>query len=265
MAVRAKTETAPRNLPASSGASIPRGSRTSGAFWTAAMGPAMLAAIYAIFVYAPDERVMGAVQKIFYFHVASAWNAFLAFLVMFVASVGYLVSRRPAWDQLAFASAEVGEVFTTITLLTGPLWGKVAWNIWWDWDPRLTTTLVLWVIYGVYLVARHVGKGEPVDEGTKEPEASQAAVQVAVLGIVGFADIPILLMSIKWWRSVHPVLLQGAKMNIAPPMTWTLGISVAAFTLLYLGLLGLRLRLERARREVRRLLAAGMAGKGVEV
>ncbi len=257
MMVGAKSPSASRVFHAS------RRSRAPGTFWTAAMAPAMLTALYAIFVYAPDERVMGAVQKVFYFHVASAWNGILAFLVMFIASVGYLLSRRPGWDELAFASAEVGEVFTTVTLLTGPLWGKVAWNIWWDWDPRLTTTLVLWTVYGVYLVARHYAGTEVTPGQGDGQDASRAAVQAAVIGIIGFADIPILLMSIKWWRSVHPVLLQGAKMNIAPPMAWTLGISVAAFTLLYVGLLGLRLRLERARREVRRLLAAGLAGKGV--
>lgn len=230
-------------------------SRRPGGFWIWVTGFALVAALYAVFIYAPDERVMGPVQRIFYFHVASAWNAFLAFFVMFVASGGYLWSRRPSWDDLAYASAEVGEMFTTIVLFTGPMWGKVAWNIWWDWDPRLTTTLVLWVIYGVYLVARLLGR-----RGTE-----QEAVLAAVIGIIGFADIPVLLMSIKWWRSVHPVLLQGARMNVAPPMAWTLGISVAAFTLLYVGLLGLRRRLEQARREVRFLLLSGdSAGKGVE-
>ena len=201
---------------------------------------AILAALYTVFMYAPDERVMGAIQKIFYFHVAAAWNAFLAFFVMVVASLAYLVTRRIAWDDLAYASAEVGEVFTTIVLVTGPMWGKVAWNIWWDWDPRLTTTFVLWVIYGAYLILRASGTGT-------EREAAQAAV----FGIVGFADIPILLMSIRWWRSVHPVLMQGAKMKLAPPMALTLAISVAAFTLLYLVLIGLRQRLERVRRETR--------------
>ena len=114
----------------------------------------MLGALYMVFVYAPTEKEMGVVQRIFYFHVASAWVSFLAFLVVFVFSILYLRTRSMRWDAIAYASAEVGTVFTTLVLITGPMWAKAVWGIWWTWDARLTTTLVLWLTYAAYLLVR---------------------------------------------------------------------------------------------------------------
>jgi len=182
----------------------------------------LLVAQLAVFLYAPPETTMGDVQRIFYFHVASAWNAFLAFLVVFVAGVLYLVRRSRRLDSLAAASAEVGVVFTTIVLVTGPLWARPIWNTYWTWDVRLTTTLILWFIYVAYLAIRAA-----VDD------AEQRARLSAIFGILGFIDVPIVFFSIRWWRSIHPALIEPGSMNMSPPMVATLVLSVAAFTVLY--------------------------------
>jgi heme exporter protein C len=187
-------------------------------------------ALYAAFLYAPTEKYMGDVQRIFYFHVGSAWNAFLAFFVVFLASIAYLRTRRAKWDQLAAASTEVGVVFTTITLVTGSLWAKPIWFTWWPWgDPRVTTTLVLWMMYVAYLILR-----------SSLPEGDQKYKFCAVLGIVGFINVPIVWMSIRWWRTHHPVVITSSGMNLEARMVHTLLISVFAFAALYATLLCLR-------------------------
>ena len=187
-------------------------------------------ALYAAFLYAPTERVMGDVQRIFYFHVGSAWNAFLAFFVVFLASIAYLKTGRIKWDQLAVASTEVGVVFTTITLVTGSIWAKPIWFTWWPWgDPRVTTTLVLWLMYVSYLILR-----------SSLPEGDQKYKFCAVLGIVGFINVPIVWMSIRWWRTHHPVVITSSGMNLEARMVHALFISVFAFAALYAALLCLR-------------------------
>ena len=187
-------------------------------------------ALYAAFLYAPTEQVMGDVQRIFYFHVGSAWNAFLAFFVVFVGSIAYLKTGRVKWDQLAAASTEVGVVFTTITLITGSIWAKPIWYTWWPWgDPRVTTTLVLWLMYVSYLLLR-----------SSLPDGDQKYKFCAVLGIVGFINVPIVWMSIRWWRTHHPVVITSSGMNLEARMVDTLMISVFAFAALYATLLCLR-------------------------
>jgi heme exporter protein C len=225
-------------------------------------GLAVIAALYAALVLAPAERTMGLVQRIFYFHVAFAWNAFAAFFVVFVAGVAYLGTRDRRWDHTALASAEIGLLFTTIVLVTGPLWAKAVWNVWWDWEPRLTTTLVLWFIYAAYLILRGADRGGSADGGGAGGggggggggAASGAggggereAVLAAVFGIIGFVDVPIVFMSIRWWRGLHPVIISAGKMEMAPGMVRALLVSVVAVALLYVCLLDLRLRLARAR------------------
>src|SRR5208337_350326 len=116
-------------------------------------------ALYMALVCAPTERSMGNVQRIFYYHVPSAWTAFILFFVNFVASVLYLIKRRPAADIVALVSAEVGVVFCTVVLITGPIWARPVWGIWWTWDMRLTSTLVLWLIYVSYLFLRRFSSG----------------------------------------------------------------------------------------------------------
>jgi len=187
----------------------------------------VIAANYLIFIWVPAEKVMGIVQKIFYFHVAAAWVGFLAFFIVFISSIRYLLSFNDKWDWLSAASAEIGFVFMTIVLLTGSIWARAFWGHWWTWDPRLTTSLILWFIYGAYILLR---------SGISEQE--RRARYSAVLGIIGFIDIPIVWFSVRWWRTVHPNLMgEGGKMAISTKMTITLSLSVIAFTLLYAFLL----------------------------
>jgi heme exporter protein C len=200
---------------------------------------AMLAAIYAALVYAPTERLMGPLQRIFYFHVPTAMVAFLAFGVTFVASIGYLASGRRGWDQVASSAAEIGEVFATLVILTGMLWARAAWNTWWTWDPRLTTTLVLWLIYAGYLILR----------SSVEDEARRARY-AAVLGIVGFLDVPVVFMAIRWWRTIHPVVFEASGVNLEPEMLAAFLVSMAAFIILFVALLLARVGLEALRDEV---------------
>lgn len=203
---------------------------------------AMVTALYFAFIFAPTEATMGDVQRIFYFHVPSAWAAFLAFGVVFVASIQWLRTKEQKWDEMAVSATEVGIVFCTIALLTGSIWAKPTWGTWWDWDPRLTTTLILWLIYVSYLMLRT----------TVENPARRASLS-AVVGIVGFIDVPVVFMSIRWWRTIHPVVLGTGGFDMAPPMVITLMVCLAAFSLLFCHFLRLRMSLERQRGEVHRL------------
>src|SRR5579883_2467840 len=184
----------------------------------------MVAALYAIFVWAPTERTMGHVQRIFYVHVSLAWLSYLAFFVVFVCSLGYLWRRDERWDALARASAEIGVVFTSLFILSGALWGRPVWGTWWTWDARLTTTAILWFIYVAYLMLR-----------AYVPEVPRAARYAAVLGIVGFVDVPIVHMSVTWWRALHPeptVARLDSSPLLPPEMLATLVVASVAFGLL---------------------------------
>ncbi len=158
----------------------------------------MLADLYLIFVVAPTDAVLGHVQRVFYFHVPIAIMSFLAFFLVFLASIAYVVRRDGKWDRLAHSCAEVGVVFVTLALLTGIIWGRPLWNTWWTWEPRLTTTLILWLIYVSYLMIRSYASNQ-----------QQAARYSAVVGIVGFVDVPIVYYSVVWWRSIHPSPVVG--------------------------------------------------------
>ena len=153
---------------------------------------------YFIFVVAPTDSVLGHVQRIFYVHVPISILSFLGFFVCAVAGIGYLIRRTPGWDRLAHASAEVGVVFVTLALVTGVIWARPVWSVWWTWEPRLTTTLILWLIYVAYLMIRHYAT-----------TPQQGRVWSAVVGIVGFVDVPIVYYSVQWWRSIHPVQVIG--------------------------------------------------------
>ena len=169
--------------------------KTTLAIITAAM---MLANLYLIFMVAPTDSVLGHVQRVFYFHVPIAIMSFVAFLVVFIGSLGYLAKRTPKWDAIAHASAEVGVVLVTLALLTGIIWARPVWNTWWTWEPRLTTTLILWLIYVAYLMVRSYA-----------PTQSKGAIYAAVVGIIGFVDVPIVYYSVVWWRSIHPSPVVG--------------------------------------------------------
>ena len=190
-------------------------------------------ALYMVFLYAPTERTMGVVQRIFYFHVPVAWVALLAYTIVFIGSVLYLWKRNTVWDVLAHSSAEAGFVFTTMFLISGSIWAKPIWGVWWTWEPRLTTALMLWFIYIVYLIVRSYAT-----------EESRGARFAAVVGIVGFVDIPIIILAITLWRTQHPspVIFEG---GLTPPMLMTLFVCFAAFTILYILVLwqGFSLRL----------------------
>jgi len=195
----------------------------------------MVGALYAIFLYAPIEKTMGIIQKIFYFHVSSAFLSFVAFFIVFVASILFLYRRDRKWDILAQSSAEIGVIFCTLVLITGPIWAKPIWNVWWTWDPRLTTTLILWFIYVSYLMLRKMaGEG-------------QRATFTAVFGIIGFINVPITFFAIRIWRTIHPIVIRSSGINITSPMLNTLIITLVAFTLLFFHLLMARMRLERIR------------------
>ncbi|MDR2401044.1 MAG: cytochrome c biogenesis protein CcsA [Deferribacteraceae bacterium] len=193
---------------------------------------AILIALYFAFIFAPVEAKMGAIQKIFYFHVASAWVGFFALFVTFIASILFLKKRDSASDYVAAASAEIGLLFCTIVIITGPLWAKPVWGAYWSWDPRLTTTLVLWFIYAGYILLRKF-----------VAETERRRLYCAVLGIIGFVDVPIVFFSIRWWRTIHPNVLQKGGGGLHPHMLTALLVSVAAFTILYAALMNKRIRL----------------------
>ncbi|NLJ81207.1 MAG: cytochrome c biogenesis protein CcsA [Firmicutes bacterium] len=186
--------------------------------------------IFLIFIYAPVEKTMGIVQKVFYFHIASAWIGLLAFVLVFIASILYLRKREAALNRLALASAEIGTVFITCTLLTGPLWAYPIWNTWWTWDPRLTTTLVLWFMYLAYIALQSGG----------ETENRQRFA--AIYGIVAFINVPLVFFSARWWRSIHPLVITSEGMGLTAKMRVALFASLITFSLLYVYLLQLRYR-----------------------
>jgi heme exporter protein C len=193
--------------------------------------------LYEALVAAPTELTMGNVQRIFYYHVPSAWTAFLLFFVNFLASITYLIRRSPRTDALAVTTAEVGVVFCTVVLVTGPLWAKPVWGIWWTWDARLTSTLVLWLIYVSYLILRRYASG------------GQTPVLAAALAIFGFVDVPIVYLSIRFFRTQHPqpVIGGGENSGLDPAMWTALLINWAAFMVFGFLLCWIRYRLERLR------------------
>jgi len=180
--------------------------------------------------------------RIIYFHVPSAWVAYLAFFLVFIAGIAVLRGGAARWDALAHASAEVGLVFTTVALVTGSLWGRPIWGTWWAWDARMTTTLILWFIYLGYTMLR----GYVDDE-------RRAMRYAAVLGVIGFVDVPINYLSVTWWRTLHPDIAIARVEGPAMPafMVWILMLSLAAFTLLYAYFVLRRMALERVRQVVR--------------
>lgn len=193
----------------------------------------MVVALYLIFLSAPDEKVMGAVQKIFYFHVPLAAVTFLSVFVLLSGAVGYLWTRRAGWDHLSVASAEVGLVFCTLVLITGPIWAKPAWGVWWTWEAKLTTTLILWLLLAGILLSRAYASS---------PE--QGARVASVLGVVAALDVPIVYKAVDWWRGQHPIVFGPGKANpLAPGMKEALLASLLVFVLLYVLLVASRMRL----------------------
>jgi heme exporter protein C len=191
---------------------------------------------FALLLSRPD-RDMGHLQKIMYVHVPSAWIAMVAFLVVFVASVLFLWKRDLKHDLLAAAAAEVGVVLTALTLALGSIWGRPTWGIWWTWDPRLTTTAILLLIYVGYLSLRAFTEDE-----------DRRARWAAAVGILGFLNVPIVYMSVRWWRTIHQV--QSTPDTVDPYYVIGLRLNAFAFLFLFIFFVGMRYyigRLERAR------------------
>lgn len=202
----------------------------------------MTATLYLVFVYVPTEKEMGIVQRIFYLMVPLGWLALLSFFIVFIGSILYLAKRENKWDILAHSSAEAGIVFTTLSLATGSIWAKPIWGVWWDWGtPRLTSTLILWFIYLAYFMVRNFAT-----------EEYRGATFAAVVGIVGFADIPIIILSTSLWKGMHPplIIFEG---GVAPPMMLTLMVSLVAFTVLFFLILSFRVSMRNDEAELERL------------
>src|ERR1700686_2423750 len=196
-------------------------------------------ALYEALIAAPTEQTMGNVQRIFYYHVPSAWTAFVLFLINFVSSVVYLIRRNPKADILALVSAEVGVVFCTVVIVTGPIWARPVWGIWWaPGDIRLTTTLVLWLIYISYLVLRRFST------------SGKTPVIAAVVAIFGALDVPLVYFSIWFFRTQHPQPVIGGGGSLDPRMAHVLLINWLAFCCFAFLVCWSRYRLEMLQREV---------------
>jgi heme exporter protein C len=231
------------------GARSATGARIDG--WLALAALAVIAAYVRVIWFTPPEATQGLAQKIYYLHLPAALNAYIAFAVVAVTSVVYLWLRDPRADRVAEASAEVGLLFTTVVLTTGPIWGKPIWGTWWTWDARLTLTLFLWFIYAGYLVLRGA---------ITEPETR--ARYSAVLGILGALLIPFIHMSVYLFRTLHPmpIVLKPDRPSLPPEMLRTLLLSFAAFFLVYVVFLRARYALATERA----LLAEREGGTGGE-
>jgi len=206
--------------------------------WLAVAGLAV--GLVMSFGVAPRELTQGNVQRIMYVHVPAAWVAYLAFVVVFAASLVYLATRRPGADRVAHASAETGVVFTGLAIAAGSIWGKPTWGTWWTWDARLTTTAILFVIYLGYLLLRGM-----VDDHER------GARYAAVVGIIGALDIPLVHFSVLWWRTLHqpPSVGRPEASAMDPIILVTLLANVVAFTLLYVYFVGKGVRILRRREE----------------
>lgn len=214
--------------------------------WTlltlALLGYGFYEAMYVV----PTEATMGDIQRIFYYHFASAMLAFLFFLISFGASIVYLTTRRSnpgralSADALALSTIEIGVIFCTIVLITGPLWAKPVWGIWWTWDERLTSTLVLWLIYVSYLLLRRFAAGP------------QMQTLAAVLAIFGYLDVPIVYMSTRWWRTQHPSPVigggegSGLDASMWPAVWWNLAAWMAWGILVC----GIRYKMEKKKQKL---------------
>src|SRR5271154_3457886 len=201
----------------------------------------VVAAAYASFYIAPEERTMRVLQRIFYIHAASAWAGMTAFFICFVANLLYVWRRQEKWDALGVSCAEVGLAFTTVVLITGPIWAKPAWGIYWTWDARLTSTFILWLLYVSYLLLR-----------TLVEEPDRRALLSALFGIFAFIDVPLVFGAIRWWRTQHPspVVMGGPGSGLDPTMSKTLFFSGFAMCMLMSWLISERYVLEKMKHDV---------------
>lgn len=199
--------------------------------------------LYMAFLYAQTEVNMGLVYRIFFFHMGSIAAGFFAILLVAIAGIAYLKTNSRAWDRIAESSAEIGVVFCSIALITGSIWARPIWGVWWTWDPRLMSFLILFLIYLAYLMLRATARDD-----------ARVARFSAVFGIIGFLNVPIVIMSARIWRGISPVLFrednQGVTLGLTPQMVQTLVVCMIAFLLLFFYLLAHRVRLETLRDEL---------------
>lgn len=209
----------------------------------------MLVALWMVFLYVPSEPRMGLAQRIFYFHVPAAVTAFIAFFIVFVASIAFLRTESCSWDRLASAAAELGTVFSLIVLITGPIWAKPVWGVYWRWEPRLTSMLVLFSLYVAYLMVRRYGT-----------DARGAPRLAAVLGIVAFANVPLVYLSVNLWaaeQQLHP-----RRVELAPEMVGTLAMVTGVFVLLFVLLLDHGVALQKLAERLDDMREEVMLGEG---
>ncbi|MCY4654952.1 MAG: cytochrome c biogenesis protein CcsA [Dehalococcoidia bacterium] len=200
----------------------------------------MAVTLYLVYFWVPTEQNLGISQRIFYFHVPLAWIGMVSIIVVAVASMLHLFTGRQRWDDLAYSTAELGVIYASLILVTGAIWGKPAWGVWWTWDPKLTTTLVLWFIYVAYLMIRTYG-----------PMGSQGKRFASVIALIGAIDAPIIYMASIWWRTAHPPLNIGPAASEAEALGSSriyiaLLVSVVAFTVMYISLLAERYALRKS-------------------
>jgi len=205
--------------------------------------PLVPIAHYMVFFHAPDEKIMGAVQRVFYFHVPAAAVAFSSVFVLLAGSIGYLWTRQRVWDRLSRSATELALLFCALVLITGPIWAKPAWGVWWTWEAKLTTTLLLGLLLAASLLVR---------SQAESPE--QGARLGAVLGIVAALDVPIIYKAVDWWRGQHPIVFgPGKKEPLAPGMRESFLFCMGTFFVLYACLLMLRMRVAAQEDRVRDL------------
>ena len=225
--------------------------RTKGRIWSFRLLLSVLASVlmvvnlYLIFVWAPTatEEHQFNLQRVFYFHIPLAWVSFLAFFVVLVGSIFYLWKKSIKWDAIAYAAAEIGVVCTTLVLTTGSIWARGIWEIWWTWEPRLTTTLILWFIYLAYLMIRGYA-----------PTPVLKARYSSVIGIVGFIDVPIVYFAASWWRGLHPQPVVGPTSepgSLDPSMYMVLMFSMVTLTVLFALLLRERVSMRITEADIR--------------
>ncbi|MQG38731.1 MAG: cytochrome C assembly protein [SAR202 cluster bacterium] len=187
----------------------------------------MVVSLYMSLIWAPTEITLGDSQRIFYIHIPLAWLGMLSVIILAVFSIAYLITRNIKWDNLAYSTAELGFILITLVLVTGMIWSKAEWTVWWTWDPKLTTTVILWFIYLSYIMLRTYG-----------PSDLRGASYGAVLGIIGAIDVPMIYMAANWWSSAHPELnigpLSNESSSVNSEMMMTLLVSLIAYTMLYI-------------------------------
>lgn len=209
------------------------------------------AALYFAFIFAPTEVTMGSIQRIFYFHIGADTVGLVAIVVGAVASIGYLRNGKRRWDHVAYSAMELGALFGTIALVTGMIWARPTWGTWWTWDPRLTTFLILWLIYIGYLMFRQSERNDP-----------RIARMAAAIAILGAADVPFVIIAPRIWRSIHPVLVLAGlndsqfTFGMEPTMLPAVFLGIAGMVLLFTFLLMQRVQLEELSDEVEELRLA---------